>query len=274
MSGSIVWGGTGSLQVNGVLTINTDMNWTSGSLTGSGITRIAPGATLTISGTNHYLYDAQQLENAGTVLWIGGDLRLRGTSAITNLAGATFEVQSDASIWDDNGSYAGSGLINAGTFRKTAGTGTTTIYAPILFTNTGKLEVQSGTLFLATGTTSGDLDFIVSATGHFGFSDFYVAGGSSLNVLGGGTLDANGLTFSGTTVVNGSLTLNNSVERMTVEGDLTVNGSFDWRGGYLQGEGTTHIPAETTLTISGTNHYLTMHSNWRMLARCCGSVEI
>ena len=96
----------------------------------------------------------------------------------------------------------------------------------------------------------------MSATGHFGFSDFYVAAGLSLNVLGGGTLDANGLTFSGTTVVNGSLTLNNSVERMTVEGDLTVNGSFDWRGGDLQGEGTTYIPAETTLTISGTNHHL------------------
>ena len=62
------------------------------------------------------------LENGGTVLWTGGSINLT-TAVLTNRAGALFETQGAGSL-NFNGGF--SRFDNAGTFRKSVNTGTTT----------------------------------------------------------------------------------------------------------------------------------------------------
>src|ERR1035441_2447275 len=87
--------------------------------------------------------------NAGTINWMSGYLQLYNeyyyyyyyNGSIYNLAGATFNVLSDQPIYN----YFGYEFIeNDGTFRKSGTTGANNIQ--VLFTNTGTIDVESGTL--------------------------------------------------------------------------------------------------------------------------------
>ncbi len=144
--------GFGSLSGSGTLTVTGLLTWTSGYLD---FRQTLANGRLELSGdASKYLYQGS-LTNAGTATWTGrGDLVLNN-SVWTNLAGATFDAQNDANI-------RGAGAFtNEGTFRKSAGTGTTTIGAGftapfgegIAFTNTGIVQVQTGTLSVAAGLT-------------------------------------------------------------------------------------------------------------------------
>jgi hypothetical protein len=102
------------------------------------------------------------LKNEGVFAWQSGFIDLGdnlfgvtvGGATIDNVAGAVFDAQNDSSIVTNN---IGTDLfINDGTFKKSAGTGTTTI--GVTFNNTGTAEVDSGTLALTGAVTgSGEL---------------------------------------------------------------------------------------------------------------------
>ena len=86
------------------------------------------------------------MTNAGTVAWSGaGDLGLYD-SGIYNLTGALFDIQTDQSIPP----HLGNNFINnAGTLRKSAGSGVNSIGVPLA--NAGTVEAGTGTLDFAGG---------------------------------------------------------------------------------------------------------------------------
>ena len=167
-------------------------------MTGAGRT-ILQGATA-LTGLN--LDALRVLENQGTVTWSAGTLDLNATGAagvgqIENALGGVFEATGNNDISSPAKAVGGDGdgasFTNAGTFRKSTGTGTTSLN--VAFNNTGTVDVQTGTLSLNADVAQ-----------HAG------------NVLTGGTWKVSG---------NGILNLNEpgAVNIATNQGDVTLDGA-------------------------------------------------
>jgi hypothetical protein len=108
-------GGTldGSMRV----TVGGAMNWTAGSMTGTGRTIIPPGVILGITNPAAIYMDHRTLENGGTIYCTGtGDIDGSAGAVITNRPGALFSVQNSANFVGSPGTSPR--LDNAGTFRK------------------------------------------------------------------------------------------------------------------------------------------------------------
>src|SRR5262249_28333695 len=136
-------GGAGTVTVTGTL------SWTNGTLTGSGPTQV--NGTLALSGTSEKLIAMHTINNAGLIVWSGGDLGSSAGAVINNAAGATCDIQADQQI----GNNLGIGTFNnSGTLKKSAGTGTFRCSAMTL-NNTGTVDSLSGTLSLEDGGSLG-----------------------------------------------------------------------------------------------------------------------
>ena len=91
-------------------------SWSSGSMTGSGTTRIASGAALNIIGPSaRILANGRSLENLGTVTWTGGVLHtvdgsrpriVVGAGGLLDMAGDVHVLSSTASLHILNGGVA------------------------------------------------------------------------------------------------------------------------------------------------------------------------
>src|SRR5262249_17903723 len=76
LSGSQTWKGSGSL------------NWSGGTISGTGTTTIATGFALNLTGGNEKKLDGHTLDNSGTLTWAGtGNFRADNGSSIVNQAG-------------------------------------------------------------------------------------------------------------------------------------------------------------------------------------------
>ncbi len=295
----------GTLTGPGDLTIAGMMTWTGGSLTGSGNTVIAAGAALditggsvtagraidstagpinwtggtiggtlddtgalNISGSSGKDLSGGTINQAGTTTWTGtGGLALDYAGLFNNLVGSTFDDQTDSTIARADGTPGT--FANAGTFKKSAGTGTTTFGAayPVAFNNSGVVQVQSGTLSLAGGTQTGTFDVAAGCTlGFDGGTTDLDAGvtfpGAGAIRIGGGTTNLNtplslaALNVSGGTAnlaVASFANLTLSDGTLTGPGDLTIAGTMTWTGGSLTGSGNTVIAAGAALDITGGN---------------------
>ncbi len=276
----------GTLGGNQTVTVLNQMNWTGGTMTGSGRTVIPPGVTLTINSGSVGVGGGRTLDNGGTTIWNAGQMSLASLSVITNRPGALFQVQSSATI---SSGLSGGRLDNAGTFRKTSA-GTTTLNDLISFNNYGAVELQSGTLSLTGGgLNNGAMDISAGATLNFSQGTFTSSGGSSITgagnlTFGGGTVNLAGLvnvtgsntftfatanltghyictnntltisgspaTFSGTGTVSPSV-LNLSGGTLGGSQLVTVLSQMNWSGGTMSGVGRTVIPPGATLNITG-----------------------
>ena len=144
---NVVLNGANLAAVNTV--INSALTWNNGNINPGSIMTVATNGWLTLGGgSGHYCYGI--LTNAGTIqLPAGGNsLALQGSyygaaCELVNLPGALVDIQGDNSI----SPYQTELVLNQGTVRKSGGTGTTTIST--LFTNSGTLDVQTGTVNLS-----------------------------------------------------------------------------------------------------------------------------
>lgn len=120
--------------LSGTNSVSGPISWTEGgfgspSYTGpSGQTTLGSSCVMTISGgLDKYMF-SHVLNNAGTINWSGGQLLSYGApvgATINNLAGALFDLQGDVNTYSY---YAVPNAINnAGTFRKSAGSGTASL---------------------------------------------------------------------------------------------------------------------------------------------------
>ncbi|MBX9606134.1 MAG: choice-of-anchor D domain-containing protein, partial [Gammaproteobacteria bacterium] len=281
----------GSLAGSGVLTVNGAASFVFGTQSGSGST-VLKGPSTVAGGLS--LDAGRLLDNRGTLTWTSGAIELNASSTggagrLLNAAGATIDVQGNGSLratnFGDINDLANTAQVdNSGLFRKSAGTGTTTVSAA--FNNGGQVEIQTGAIdFSGGGASSGD--YSGAGTLRFTGGTHTLASSSDINVgnleFGSGSVShAGGVTVSGTTTVSGgahtlsgtvtslgsalvfsggSLSLagvNASVAGFSMtggtlggSGNLTVSGDATLSFGTMSGSGRTRLDGDTTLTGLG-----------------------
>jgi hypothetical protein len=173
---------SGTLDGTSTVTVNTAMNWTGGSMTGSGRTVIPPGVTLNAAFASGVSLNNRTLENGGTVLWTGVGSILMNNGVITNRAGALFHAQNAATLIPNGGSPR---FDNAGTFRKSVSSGTTTVGSPLTFNNFGMVDIRNGILAANGGYVSSSNALLNCALGGMtagtNYGQLQVAGTVTLN---------------------------------------------------------------------------------------------
>ena len=296
--GTVSFNGTGTVapptvtQTSGALdgaqtvTVGNLMNWTSGTMSGTGRTVIPAGATLNLGGPNGMTLTTRTLENGGTANWTGAGSFLVNGGVITNRAGALFTAQTAVSMNYDGGVPR---FDNAGTFRTTAA-GTTSISASL--NNFNLVDMRAGILALSGGgTNAGTISVPAGTTLNFNGGVFaagpasIISGAGSLQFNGGsatlaGTVNVTGPHFftNGNINLTGNYTCTNAVviagaiasfsgtgtvAPVTItltSGNLdgaqtvTVGSLMNWTGGGMTGTGRTLIPPGATLNlIAGIN---------------------
>jgi hypothetical protein len=135
--------GTGGASIGGQgSTTNLgNFSWTQGAVAGN---LRNESNTFTISGLDSHYITGGQLTNAGTITHSDSELNINLSGAVVNESGALYDITGDGDI------LAGAvtdTVTNAGTLRKSGGSGTSIINAP--FTNTGTLAVDSGKFLFA-----------------------------------------------------------------------------------------------------------------------------
>ncbi len=255
----------GTITGAGTLTVNGRLDWSGGLFNGAGITDVSGDAS--ISGTLNKDVRVRTLALGGTTTWTGTGAIRMGSAAQINNAG-TWNIQSDVSTGALGG--AAPAITNTGTIRKTAGTGTTTIVQAM--NNDGTLDVQSGTINLGGGGTSGGA-YQAGPAGTLGFTSLTHTLGAGASVTGSGTIQVGGgtvllqagssFTPTGPTQISGgtldvatganatvqAIAMSSGVQQGT--GTLTINGRLDWTAGTFSGTGLTDANGDAS--ISGAN---------------------
>ncbi len=213
---NMVWSGA---TITGTNMFVGAVDWTSGTIATNGMVTVPTNGVLRMPGSGYrYLYGI--LTNAGLVALSGGTMQFYG-GTVVNQNGAIFDIQNDVTV-----SYAsGSPLIsNAGILRKSGGTGTTSL-SSIPLKNTGTLEIQTGTLSYADGST---------------FAQGTVFTGTGTNRMASGTI-----------LFDGLIQCPNMVWAGTIAGTNTFVGTVDWTSGTIATNGLVTIASNSVLRISG-----------------------
>ncbi len=279
ISGGLTWSG-GTLGGSGDVVVGGPMGWSGGTKSGSG-TLTANGG-MTVSGTDPKSIAGGVVENPA-----GQTAVIDGTGGIDVVGGGTFSNDGAVDDQVDVGFSSGPGnafdcgtlngsFSNSGTFTKSGGAGAT-VFCPIAFNNSGVVNINSGTLSLLGGQSTGG-SFAVAAGSTLNFGPFgglfansaqYALDGSS-HVTGAGTVSftrdavtfASGATYTAgsTTLSDGSVTFNNAAAphgltwsggTLGGSGDVVVGGPMGWSGGTKSGSGT--LTANGGMTVSGTD---------------------
>jgi len=222
---------TPAFNCSGQITLNN------GTLTGTGL-NLAGGAVLTINGLDPK-YLALLITNAGTIN-LASPLQFSGSGrTLVNALGGLIDVQGDLSIFGDGN--GGQQIVNAGTFRKSAGPNAGAVTG-IGFQNSGTVLAQSGTIDLQSGgTLTGACSANSGAAVTFSGGTFAVA--ASAVFSGTGFVGVN----SGSPAFTGALATTMSWTGGTVFGQLNIAPN-----GLLAASGTGTRYLQMVVTNSGT----------------------
>jgi hypothetical protein len=234
----------GTLTGTGTLTVNGPYNWSGGTMSGTGTTNANGGMTISGASTKT-LNTGRVVNNAGVATWTSPfNVDSGGGAVFNNLAGATFDFQSDTGIFHDLGGALPT-FNNAGTLTKSAGTGTSTI--GIAFNNSGTVNAQSGQLsigstgsFIARGTVAinggtltrtGTINVDVVNAGLIspGLSPGIINISGDYSQVSGGTLT---MELNGTTAGSG-------YDQLHVVGTVTLAGTLNVTLGFTPTTGNT-----------------------------------
>lgn len=218
------------------LTVNGQINWTNGIL-GCLVTN---NGVMTLAGTKGVDYSLlAYFYNAGTINLASGNLLINycggNSGSLYNAPGALLNFQQDAAIDISQNQF---GLCsppfnNAGTIRKSGGTGTNYIYPPLYNSSSATVDAQTGAISLnGGGVIYGTLQS--EGTGALLFGT---------NIYGGN----NALTF------DGNLTSTNAfLNGVNLVGTGTNYGVLTWISGSLaQGDGALTIAKQGELILAG-----------------------
>jgi uncharacterized repeat protein (TIGR01451 family) len=234
------FGGTGTLSVSGTL------NWNSGSISGIGALDIDAGATWNIGGAVSHSLSQRIVTIAptATATWTSGDIVLSSSASILN--NGTFDAQGNGNF--ANGGGGGNFTNGAGaTFRKSTGTGTTTL-SNFTLINNGTIDIQTGILDAATLTSSGPIQ--IAGTCGLALNSDVATFNAGSTVTGAGLVK---ITSAGILSVDGNLSISNLVldSPGTLNGSgILTYGALLWNGGIMSGTGTTRGQSGSTLTIA------------------------
>jgi hypothetical protein len=257
----------GALTGPGDVTVQGDLIWNLGVMSGTGRTFLEGTTTVAVSTAPSPLAD-RTVNNDGTATIASFGLSVQGNGTWNNDAGATTVLQGGVAA---SGAGPQAAFNNAGLLLK-SGAGTATVGVP--FNNSGTVDVQAGTLVLGTGSSSGDFNveagasLVISNTGApaYAFLDGAAVTGAGTFQVGFFNL-GNSITVSGAvrmqalSVNNGTVTVNAGAgldvqnlalnlpgSTLTGPGGVTVENTFTWTGGTLSGTGGTFLNGSTTLS--------------------------
>jgi hypothetical protein len=224
----------GTLSGTAALTLTGSNNqWTGGTWNGTGQVIVAPNSSLTLDKNPLTITGGWSLTNNGIITQTAAaPLTVDGGTSITNNANTTFNTASNV-LYSGNGGPAGS-FTNSGTFLMT-GNGTSKV--GLGFTNSGTLQINSGTLeFIQDLKQTAGVTFLNGGNlrddGGVGFT---ITGGT---LYGGGTITAAKVDNYGTidqTQVANYVTLN-IAGAYTQEASGTLNLKIRRMNGVLQSD--------------------------------------
>jgi hypothetical protein len=251
---NLTLGSLGTLTGAADVTVNGLLNWTGGTMSGTGHTIIAAGAEFSAPGAGGRILDGRDIDNAGTAIFSGSPIVVISAGITVNNSGLVSQ-QADSFF------IRGPGIVvnNSGTFIKSGGTVVTT---DAVVNNTGTVAVETGSLRF-TGSGEGNGSFQASAGAAVVFAgDFVLDAGS--------TLTGDGVVM----IVQGTVTLNGPVmaENLYLEngtlggaGSLTVYGTLNWTDGVMVGSGSTDIAVGAELNFDFTIGFQTRILDGRTL---------
>ena len=180
-------------------------NCAGGTLSAQSQLTVSPLGVLNVMGNGMSIYGV--LFNQGTVFWQGGEVDVWNAGAtncgvVLNQENALWDIRCDALM--ENPYHAGTPFFNAGTLRKTAGVGTTTL--DVYLNNSGTSEAQSGTLSLNAGSNLGG-SFQADAGAGITLARGSYRIGPGADFSGAGTFQATGGNLTLITGVNRNLQL-------------------------------------------------------------------
>lgn len=258
----------GTLSGSGSLTTSV-LNWLSGTQTGNGITTVSGDA---IIGSE--TYDLQYLGSSSSS---GRTLNLNGDSSFQNAE----LYMGGGSVINNNGTLTSKGTHNGiysngavGTFNNAGSFVQDATYSTMMmltFNNTGSVNVQSGTLDLTGGTSTGSFTTQSGQTLQFGYAN------ETYNLIAGSLSNAGNMLFSGTVNLDSDAVIYSGNGNVKVFGTFNINGTgnltasnvsqfggtisgsfitseLDWRGGTQTGGGTTTVNGAAMLGFGYPNY--------------------
>jgi hypothetical protein len=214
-----------SLQLDGAYLIGTNtvsgtLGINSGGIGSTSPLTVNPGGTLNFNGGGPNI--DSPLTNFGTIAWSGTTIFVNNnngiyTGAVYNQPGALFNAQGDQSLF--SGGYGFEFFKNAGTVRKSAGTGVTSF--GIAFTNSGTIDAQTG--------------FIRFTSGNGNLAGTYnTAPGAFIEFTGGNFIENGAVTITGSGVCreNGAnITLIDQIPKFPlISGSISLAPNFETNG--------------------------------------------
>lgn len=229
------------------LAVTGSCDWSGGTIGGNGLGLfvIASGATLNLPGLGEKNLWSN-LNNAGTINWTGGGT-LRTGFTVTNTG--TINITADTAFFGETGN--GGTLNNSGTIIRSAGSGLFAIagfdgdHHFMNLNNTGSVQVQTGTLQIGPGRSTGTFNVSSGAVLRAANHDF-----DATPLNGAGTYRFEPHDFAGSCRARGNIVRNG--------GPLELLG-VGFEGGFPDVAG-------STATLSGTGKLLwkngSMPGNW------------
>lgn len=256
-SGSLALAG-GTLSGTGAVTVKGSALFSGNSTeTGAGTTELKVGGSVAQNGIV-FVDGGRVLQNDATLAFASfsylnfGNNSFTGTGGtLRNIAGATIDLQGDNHQFSPYGS--GSMLIdNAGTFKKSAGAGTSWLGWGLTFNNSGSLQVLAGTLQV-------DAQLTNTSTG-----TIQVGSGATLRLTNGITFNGGSVSGAGTFLLSGGV-LQNGAADVSITSGFTQSSSFVYGTGKLtlggstlftgmaaqMGAGTTALTGAGVLDVNG-----------------------
>jgi hypothetical protein len=163
-------------------------------------------------------------DNSTTVAWSAGGINIGSGAAITNQGGALWDVQADLNFGNLGGSPT---FTNLGTYQKSGGTGTHIVSSNLALTNTGTLDVQTGTVQLD-GTLTHNTGALMMGGGTIDLPASYTFNGDinpgTVGTVGALTIIGN-LTLGASSVLTIDATTGPAFDVLNVTGNLVRAGT-------------------------------------------------
>ncbi|MBK7685925.1 MAG: hypothetical protein IPJ25_07855 [Rhodocyclaceae bacterium] len=252
----------GSYVGTAVLSPSSVVNWTGGSgFTGVGTFTVGSNAVLNVAGPNQLTVNGgYNLVNEGTLNWTStNNINLQNGGVISN--SGLFSVQNNQALVSAGG---GASFVNAGSFTKSIGTGSTSINIPFDNQSAGSINVQtglvisnsnftqSGAIVLALGTSLSKPGGLVNSG--------TVRGSGTLSVGAGNTLTNSGALAPGVGAGN-TATLNfiGNLDLATGHVDIDVGGTSSGASDKIAVTG--NVIVSGALNASLTNGYAPVNTD-------------
>ena len=241
------------------LTVTSVLTWTGGTMSGTGSTNVPSGARLyTDAGAccNSKYLDTRTLNNAGSAVWSNAGsysnaIYMQNGATINN--SGTFDVQTDSTIANAGGTLPV--FNNIGAFTKSASPNGGTTSIGIQFNNSGTVNTQSGTLYLANGGThTGTFNVPAGASLSFSGGTHNLLAGSNLNCLGTVTVNGGTVNMGGTLTNLQNLSMPGGTANLPSSGTLSNMQTLFLSGGIANFNGMNVTVVTTTLGLGCCNN--------------------